>query len=65
MHNEKAPRGAQTKRTKVYVICETRGAAEVRRDLARFLFPFDGRRGFSCNIIAHSAHAFDLVDDTG
>ena len=37
MNNAKAPRGAQTQRTKSYVICETRGADKVRRYLARFL----------------------------
>ena len=35
MHNAKAPRGAQTQRTKSYVICETRGADKVRRYLVK------------------------------
>ena len=33
MNNAKAPRGAQTQRTKTYVICETRGADKVSRCL--------------------------------
>ena len=40
MHNAKAARGAQTQRTTTYVICETRAADKVRRDLARFYLQF-------------------------